>query len=100
MRPIVIILLELLRLYSFVMIAAVIFSWLNSFGVINRSNQAVRIIGDVLYRLTEPVLAPIRRVLDRFLPNLGGLDLSPVFAFLLIWLIQLEIATYILPNVP
>lgn len=100
MRPIVIILLELLRLYSFVMIAAVIFSWLYSFGVINRSNQAVRIIGDVLYRLTEPVLAPIRRVLDRFLPNLGGLDLSPVFAFLLIWLIQLEIATYILPIVP
>jgi YggT family protein len=100
MKPLVIILLEILRIYSFVMIAMVIFSWLYSFGVINRSNHAVRVIGDVLYRLTEPVLAPIRRLLDRFLPNLGGLDLSPVVAFLLIWLIQMEIATYVLPNVP
>jgi YggT family protein len=99
MKPIVIILLELLRIYSYVMIAAVIYSWLYSFGVINRSNQAVRVIGDILYRLTEPVLAPIRRVLDRFMPNLG-LDLSPVVAFLLIWFIQMEIALYILPIVP
>lgn len=100
MKPFVIILLELLRIYSFVMIAAVIYSWLYSFGVINRSNQAVRIIGDILYKLTEPVLAPIRRFLDRLLPNMRGLDLSPVVAFLLIWFIEMEIRFYVLPNVP
>lgn len=73
-----------LELYGWVLIAMIVFSWLQAFGVVNPRNQAVATIGDVLYRLTEPVLRPIRR----FLPNLGGLDLSPVVVFLAIFVIR------------
>jgi len=73
-----------LELYGWVLIAMIVFSWLHAFGVVNPRNQAVATIGDVLYRLTEPVLRPIRR----FLPNLGGLDLSPVVVFLAIFVIR------------
>lgn len=65
-------------------IAAIVFSWLYQFGVVNSRNRAVAAIGDALYRMTEPVLAPIRR----FLPNLGGLDLSPLVVFLGIFLVR------------
>lgn len=73
-----------LEIYEYVLIATIIFSWLHAFGVVNPRNQAVATIGDVLYRLTEPVLRPIRR----FMPNLGGLDLSPIVVFLAIFVIR------------
>lgn len=73
-----------LELYGWVLIAMIVFSWLHAFGVVNSRNQAVATIGDVLYRLTEPVLRPIRR----FMPNLGGLDLSPIVVFLAIFIIR------------
>ena len=60
--------------YTWVVIASAIASWLVAFQVVNVRNQFIRVIVDTLYRLTEPVLRPIRRVL----PNLGGVDLSPV----------------------
>ncbi|MCE1235470.1 MAG: YggT family protein [Hyphomicrobiales bacterium] len=82
--PIILVIDLLLDLYGWVLIAAIVFSWLYQFGVINSRNRAVASIGDVLYRLTEPVLAPIRR----FLPDLGGLDLSPIVVFLGIFLIR------------
>jgi YggT family protein len=66
-------------------------SWLVAFGVVNVRNQFIRVIVDLLYRVTEPVLRPIRR----FLPNLGGIDISPVVALLLIIVIQHLIANYI-----
>lgn len=56
-------------------------SWLIAFNVINLSNQFVRMIYDVVTRLTEPLLAPIRR----FMPDLGGVDISPVLLILLLW---------------
>lgn len=70
----------ILDIYSWVIIASAIVSWLVAFGVVNVRNQIVRVIVDSLYRLTEPVLRPLRRVL----PNLGGIDISPVVALLLI----------------
>ena len=82
--PIILVIDLLLDLYGWVLIAAIVFSWLYQFGVINSRNRAVASIGDVLYRLTEPVLAPIRR----FLPDLGGLDLSPIVVVLGIFLIR------------
>jgi YggT family protein len=82
--PIVKVLDLVLDLYGWVLIATVVFSWLHGFGVVNPRNPAVATIGDILYRLTEPVLRPIRR----FLPNLGGLDLSPLVVFLAIFLIR------------
>lgn len=73
-----------LQLYEYVLVAMIVFSWLHAFGVVNTRNQAVATIGDVLYRLTEPVLAPIRRIM----PNLGGLDLSPIVVFLGIFVVR------------
>jgi YggT family protein len=84
-----------LELYIWIVIAAAIFSWLVAFHVVNTRNQVVGMIGEFLYRITEPALRPIRN----FLPNLGGIDISPVILFLIIIFIRYVIALYILPNV-
>jgi YggT family protein len=84
--------LKILDIYSAIIIASAIMSWLVAFGVVNVRNQFIRVVVDLLYRVTEPVLRPIRR----FLPNLGGIDISPVVALLLIIVIQHFIANYIL----
>lgn len=84
--------LKILDIYSAIIIASAIMSWLVAFGVVNVRNQFIRVVVDLLYRITEPVLRPIRR----FLPNLGGIDISPVVALLLIIVIQHLIANYIL----
>ncbi len=70
----------IIQIYIYVLIAAAVLSWLIAFNVVNTRNQFVAMIADALWRLTEPVLAPIRRIL----PNLGGLDLSPVVLILLL----------------
>jgi YggT family protein len=77
-------LIVVLDLYTYVIIAAVIVSWLVGFGVINTYNQIARVIVRALHALTEPVFGPIRRIL----PPFGGLDLSPLIALLLIFFIQ------------
>jgi YggT family protein len=69
-----------LQLYVYILIATAVLSWLIAFNVVNTRNQFVSAVADALYRLTEPVLAPIRRIL----PSLGGLDLSPVVLILLL----------------
>ena len=78
------VLLIVLSLYTYVIIAAVIASWLVAFGVINTHNQFARIVLQALHALTEPVFAPIRRII----PPIGGLDLSPLIALLLIIFLQ------------
>lgn len=80
----------ILRLYTWVIIASAILSWLVAFDVINRRNQFVFTIGNMLYRLTEPALRPIRR----FMPNLGGIDLSPIVLLLLIFFLRNLIYRY------
>jgi YggT family protein len=84
-----------LQLYIWIVIAAAIFSWLVAFSVVNTRNHFVGAVGEFLYRITEPVLRPIRNML----PNLGGIDISPVILFLIIIFIRYVIALYILPNV-
>ena len=84
-----------LELYIWIVIAMAIFSWLVAFNVVNTRNQFVGAIGEFLYRITEPALRPIRNML----PNLGGIDISPVILFLIIVFIRYVIALYILPNV-
>ena len=71
---------ELIQIYIYVLIAAAIFSTLAAFGVLDTRNRIVYQIGDFLYRLSEPALAPIRQ----FLPNLGGIDISPVIAIIVL----------------
>lgn len=82
-----------LTLYSYVIIASAIFSWLHAFNVINSSNHFVASIGEFLYRVTEPALRPIRR----FIPDLGGIDISPIILLLIIFFLQRFLATTIAP---
>ena len=84
-----------LQLYIYVLIAAAVLSWLIAFNVVNVRNPAVNAFADFLYRITEPLLRPIRNVL----PNLGGIDISPVILILIIIFIRYCIALYILPYV-
>ena len=95
MRSILYVILLLLDLYIWLLIAAAILSWLVAFNVVNARNQFVAMVGDFLYRVTEPILRPIRNVM----PNLGGIDLSPVIVILLIILIKDIIVRYIYPAV-
>ena len=70
----------LVSLYMWALILSAILSWLVAFNVVNTSNPVIHRIGDFLHRVTEPVLAPIRRML----PSLGGIDISPIIVILLI----------------
>jgi YggT family protein len=74
----------ILNIYSWIIIVAVIVSWLIGFNIINGHNDIVRQIRYALFRLTEPVLAPIRRLL----PNLGSIDISPIVVLIAIWFIR------------
>jgi YggT family protein len=95
MRAILIVLLYALGFYKLVIIVAAVMSWLIAFNVVNVRNEVVRTVWTALVALTEPALRPIRR----FLPNTGGLDISPIVLFLLILLIQEIITLYIYPYV-
>ncbi len=73
-----------LGLFVWILIFAVIMSWLISFNVVNTTNRVVHMLSDVLYRITEPALRPIRR----FLPSLGGLDISPIVLLLAVMFVR------------
>jgi YggT family protein len=95
MRAVLDIVLLVLQIYIWLLIAAAVLSWLVAFNVVNTRNPVVAMIGDFLYRLTEPLLRPIRSMM----PNLGGIDVSPVILILLILLLENVIIRYIYPNV-
>jgi len=95
MRAVLDIILIILQLYTYVIIIVAILSWLIAFNVINIYNDFVRSSWNALNALTEPLLRPIRQVL----PNMGGIDISPIILILLIWLIEDIIQRYIYPNV-
>jgi YggT family protein len=95
MRSLLTIILIVLDIYIWLLIASAILSWLVAFNVINTRNQFVAMVGDFLWKITEPVLRPIRAIM----PNLGGIDLSPVILILLIILLKDIIVRYIFPNV-
>jgi YggT family protein len=87
LNPIAALLIELLEFYKWVVVAAVIVSWLTAFNVINSHNNFVRTVLRILLAMTEPVFRPIRRIL----PAVGGLDLSPIVVFVIIWFLQYTI---------
>ncbi len=95
MRAILDIVVLVLNLYTYLLIASAILSWLVAFNVVNTRNQFVASVGDFLYKITEPVLRPIRNMM----PNFGGLDISPIIVILIIILIEKVIDYYIYPNV-
>ena len=84
---------NVIDIYTWIVIASAIMSWLVAFGVINVRNQFIRVVVDLLYRLTEPLLRPLRR----FLPNLGGVDISPVVLLLGLFFIRSLLWEYVWP---
>jgi YggT family protein len=84
MTSLLLLILQILDIYKWVLILAAVLSWLLAFDVLNTRNRLVYSINDFLYRITDPALRPIRRIL----PNLGGVDISPVILILVIWFIQ------------
>ena len=77
-----------IQLYIWIVIIGAILSWLIAFNILNTSNRVVYMIVDFLYRITEPALRPIRRVL----PNFGGIDISPVILILILYFVQMVLA--------
>ena len=84
LNPIAALLIEILEIYKWIVILAVVVSWLVAFNVINVHNNFVRTTLRVLMALTEPVFRPVRRVI----PPVAGLDLSPIVVFVIIWFLQ------------
>ena len=85
--------LQILKLYSYIVIANVIISWLIAFNVLNTNNAFVYNVLDFTYRLTDPILNKIRR----FLPNLGAFDISPIILLVLIQALNIFMFKYIYP---
>ncbi|HEY8564563.1 MAG TPA: YggT family protein [Beijerinckiaceae bacterium] len=73
-----------ITLYVYILVASAVLSWLVAFNVVNARNPVVAQIGDFLYRITEPALRPIRRIL----PNLGGIDIAPIILILGLFFIR------------
>ena len=80
MNSLIILIDNIIYLYSIILIVNIVLSWLTTFDIINISNRFVYAVLEASYKLTDPLLNPIRRVM----PNIGGLDFSPVILFLLL----------------
>ncbi|RZI46953.1 YggT family protein [Candidatus Finniella inopinata] len=86
--PMLSVLLKVIGLYQFLVLVYIILGWLETLNIVNRYNQIVYTIHTFLFRLVEPVLNPIRR----FIPNFGGIDVSPLILFFIIYFVQGVIA--------
>ena len=75
---------RIIDIYVWVIILSAVLSWLVAFDVVNMRNRFVYLVGDTLNRLTEPVYRPVRRLL----PDMGGLDLSPLIVILALWFLR------------
>ena len=84
-----------LGIYTWIIIASAVFSWLYAFNVVNSNNRFVGMIAEFLYKATEPALRPLRRIL----PDLGGLDISPIVLLLIIFFIRSCMWNTIVPAV-
>ncbi|MBB4211114.1 hypothetical protein CCR85_12260 [Rhodothalassium salexigens] len=82
-------------LYQWMVIFQAILSWLVAFNVVNTRNDFVNMVGTFLYRITEPALRPIRQIM----PDLGGVDISPLVLILILIFLQRFIATSLVPLV-
>jgi YggT family protein len=82
-----------LGIYTWILIGSAVFSWLYAFNIVNARNPFVASVGDFLHRATEPALRPLRR----FIPNLGGIDVSPIVLLLIIYFLRSFIWTSIAP---
>ena len=81
---------QIINLYKFVLLIYIITTWLISFNIINTSNRFVYSVMEVLYRLCEPSL----RLVRKYVPNFGNIDISPIIVYLLLWFIQSLLIEY------
>jgi YggT family protein len=95
MRAVLDVVMLALDIYTWLLIISAVLSWLIAFNVLNTRNQFVATVWDMLYKITEPLLRPIRNRL----PNMGGIDLSPIILLLLIFFVQRVIQLYLYPAV-
>ena len=87
--------LQVIKLYSYVVIANVVISWLIAFNILNTTNRFVYSVLEFTYRLTDPILNRIRG----FLPNLRAFDISPIILLLLLWFIEMCMKIYVAPMI-
>jgi YggT family protein len=87
LAPFIEVIYYLLDFVWWLIIASVVVSWLVAFGVLNTRNDVVYRALDILNRITDPILRPLRRLI----PPMGGLDLSPMIVLLIIYVLQREI---------
>jgi len=90
MNSILALLIQIIDLYKLILIVYIILTWLIGFNIINTSNRFVYSLMNILYRLSEPSL----RIVRRYLPNFGNIDLSPIIVFLLLWFAQSLLIEY------
>jgi YggT family protein len=90
MNSVLWLILQIINIYVWLIILQVVLSWLIAFNVLNTNNRFVYLVGDFLYRITEPAMRPIRRIL----PSLGGIDLSPLVLLLLLFFVQRLLVEY------
>ncbi|MCG8491425.1 MAG: YggT family protein [Sneathiellales bacterium] len=89
--PVANLLITIIQIFVWLLIANAILSWLVAFNVINTRNQFIATVGEFLYKITEPVLRPIRNIV----PSFGGIDISPIILILLLFFVQNLIAAYV-----
>ena len=82
--------IQIIDLYKLVLIIYIILTWMINFNVINTSNRFVYSMMDILYRLSEPSL----RLVRRYIPTFGNIDISPIVVFLLLWFLQSLLIEY------
>ena len=95
MVALLLLVVQVIGIYKWILIASVVLSWLVAFNAVNTRNRFVAVAGDFLFRVTEPLLRPIRRVI----PSVGGIDISPLILFFILWFIQMLILNDLLPHV-
>ena len=90
MNSLLYLIIQIISLYKFVLIIYIIFTWLINFNIINTSNRFVYSVMEVLYKFSEPSL----RIVRKYIPNLGNIDISPIVVFLLLEFLQRLIIEY------
>ncbi|MDF3075032.1 MAG: hypothetical protein K0S54_2699 [Alphaproteobacteria bacterium] len=93
MLALVKVLLIVIEIYIWLLVAMAILSWLIAFNVINTRNRFVATVIDFLYRITEPVLRPLRRII----PTIGGIDITPAVLILILFFVQQLIYDNVVP---
>ena len=90
MNSLLSLIIQIISLYQFILIIYIVITWLINFNIINTSNRLVYTIIDTLYRLCEPSLKLVRK----YIPNFGAIDISPLVVYLLLWFIQSLLIEY------